>query len=394
MGNCINAASIPSSSSTVAPSSKYKRYTSISKCRHEKLSSAAFEASTEHNLETDGTASSATDQLSSTHSPPCSPLKETSSGDDCRDESNGSRHHHIDEDAWSSVHDSQDDIHSDDEHDSNSDDDDEKHNSTSRIEQQRNQGQDRLRELVITGANSGDIDWKSIISLAEDLHRKEQRLLRRYRGGSGRLRSLGGGILPFSSPTNNRGDDSRRGTSRGIISRKQAFFEQRRKRKENARRKKLESVGSFSVNLLLYGADESCLENALSSSCKTAVADSVILEEESGEDVEEQELEIYEDKSTDDESQSSQCEEYGSSEHLDRPTFPTQSTPTATEVALEGSFLAATSLLPSSTEEDSSSSSSDGCSTVSYNMTSFECSWDDDEDGLITIHEDASVKLW
>ena len=35
------------------------------------------------------------------------------------------------------------------------------------------------KAIWITGASSGAIDWKSIISLAEDLHKKEQRLLQK-----------------------------------------------------------------------------------------------------------------------------------------------------------------------------------------------------------------------
>lgn len=77
-------------------------------------------------------------------------------------------------------------------------------------EEQREEGQERLRELVISGANAGDIDWKSIIALAEDLHRKEQQLLRSYneqRFGKKKLSTSSSG-----------------GTSRKNISRRQAFF--------------------------------------------------------------------------------------------------------------------------------------------------------------------------
>jgi len=52
---------------------------------------------------------------------------------------------------------------------------------TTVIEQQREHGQKRLRDLVITGAHKNNIDWATIISLAEDLHRKEQSLLKSKR---------------------------------------------------------------------------------------------------------------------------------------------------------------------------------------------------------------------
>jgi hypothetical protein len=245
------------------------------------------------------------------------------------------------------------------------------------IAQQREEGQQKLRELVINGASSGSIDWKSIISLAEDLHRKEQRLLNSYKNSHSKgTPSMGSGVNEYTS------------IGRRNISRKQAFFELRSKRRENARRKKLESVGSFSVNLLLYGADE----------CTNYCGESLSQRKESDDDGfdcdDECQIDIYEDEEVSLSSQSNKPQ----SDHpavKAKPSGPSsdQGHPSSFDI-VEGSFLAATSLYSLSQQDEDESSESSG-STISYSGIEMEKlqSWDD-EDGLITIHEDASVSLW
>ena len=186
----------------------------------------------------DGTIESAS---YATISPPASPIKP--GGDDAIDEKQNEH-----------------DLHVPSQHDSgspNNDIDMKSSASSSIMEQQREDGQNKLRELVISGANAGDIDWKSIIALAEDLHRKEQQLLKSYKD-----KRLGGGSADYSNKRSGRKN----------ISRRQAFFEKRRRKRELSRRRKLESVGSFSVNLLKYGVeDERCIqrEEKNPSSCET-----------------------------------------------------------------------------------------------------------------------------
>jgi hypothetical protein len=236
------------------------------------------------------------------------------------------------------------------------------YNSNDTIEQQREEGQQKLRDLVISGASSGTIDWKSIISLAEDLHRKEQRLLNSYR--------------TYHSKSNGH-EYTSMGHWRNI-SRKQAFFELRTRRKENARRKKLESVGSFSVNLLLYGADE----------CTNYCGD----QDYDLDPVDENEIDVYEEDEV--ESVSSQSKPQDNQSTLQPICKKHVQSPTPNVV--EGSFLAATSMYSTEFDEDESSSNSDSSeSTISFSGIEMEKiqSWDDD-DGLITIHEDASVSLW
>ena len=254
--------------------------------------------------------------------------------------------------------------------------------SSDTIEQQREEGQQQLRELVIGGAESGVIDWKRIISLAEDLHRKEQKMLRSFQSSRGAVVS---------------GDYASIG--RRNISRKQAFFERRSKQKEHARRKRLESVGSFSVNLLLYGTDE--CSNYRGENNPSVVSDS---DHNDDEDTNPIEIDIYEDEEN----------ESVVSSHSNRPLptnllasesniQPIKSQPTDESTNIvQGSFLAATSLysLPQFEEENDSSECSNNSvssdSTVSFSgieMEKTQSSWDDD-DGLITIHEDASVNLW
>jgi hypothetical protein len=252
-------------------------------------------------------------------------------------------------------------------------------NSADSLDHQRSEGQQRLRDLVVTGAEAGEIDWKAIIALAEDLHKKEQQLLR-------------------SSSSSVLSKDGRRTN----ISRKQAFFERRRKKKDLSRRKKLESVGSFSVNLLMYDADEyRAMKGHQNSSVvgsmgkvtdtsSSAVVGCTLSNDDESDSAEnelhgsesEEEVDIFEDDDS---------ESFSSS----KAPIPTRPPPTINkpQFIVEGSFMAATSLfdLPTIDDEEgkSSSSSSSNSSTAS---DTFGRSFNDD--GLVTIHEDSSVSTW
>ncbi len=261
--------------------------------------------------------------------------------------------------------------------------------SADSLDHQRKEGQQRLRDLVVTGAESGDIDWKSIIALAEDLHRKEQLLLRSASSTSSSSPAAAAAI----------------GGRRMNISRKQAFFERRRKKKDLARRRKMESVGSFSVNLLYYEADEyqsmkgnsnsdKATTNASTSSHDAKfISNDLAGDEERNELLErsgsEDELDIFEEDDT----------SLSSNQTLTRAAIrhPVPTTPSSTnkpQFIVEGSFMAATSLfnlpkIDDDDEEECSSSSSSNSSTASE---TFGRSYDDD--GLITIQEDCSVSTW
>ena len=245
------------------------------------------------------------------------------------------------------------------------------YSSDDTIVHQREEGQQKLRELVINGASTGTIDWKSIISLAEDLHRKEQRLLNSYK-------------FHHSKPIACGSNDYTTIGRRRNISRKQAFFELRSKRRENARRKKLESVGSFSVNLLLYGADE------CTNYCGESNRDEPLEEDPN-------QVDIYEDEES---GSVSSLPKSVSDQHDQHASNGIESTSHTVEPSIiEGSFLAATSMYSSEFDEEDSSQSSNSESSDStlsfsgFEMEKIQSSWDED-DGLITIHEDASVSLW
>ncbi len=266
--------------------------------------------------------------------------------------------------------------------------------SADSLDHQRKEGQQRLRDLVVTGAEAGDIDWKSIIALAEDLHRKEQLLLRSASSTSS------------SSPA----APARGGRRRMNISRKQAFFERRRKKKDLARRRKMESVGSFSVNLLYYEADEyqsmKGLQNSNSDKAKTnasassshnekSISTDLVGDEKKNELLErsgsEDELDVF--VFEDDNSLSSNKTLTRAAIRHHVPTTP--SSTNKPQFIVEGSFMAATSLfnlpqIDDGDEEECSSSSSSNSSTASETL--FGRSYDDD--GLITIQEDCSVSTW
>eukprot|EP00804_Cyclotella_cryptica_P025694 CCRYP_002909-RA/>CCRYP_002909-RA protein AED:0.32 eAED:0.35 QI:0/-1/0/1/-1/1/1/0/345 len=313
-------------------------------------------------------SSSIADQYSSTISPPCSPLRD----------------HEIDITKEEGAVSADSPLNNGNDSESCSSD-----SSLDTIEQQREEGQQKLRELVIIGASSGDIDWKSIISLAEDLHKKEQRLMNSYKRSHYRARkggalSFGGGGMNEYTPIGRRSN----------ISRKQACFEMRSNHREHARRKKLESVGSFSVNLLLYGTDECTNYCGDGLSSKIQNYDSI----DDGDSVEAtNQMEIYEDEEN--ASLSSQSVKSGS---LQSKRIDQNSQSTAPSPIVEGSFLAATSMYTTSNfnendDESSESGNSEGsCSTISFTGIELERiqSGLDDDDGLITIHEDASVHMW
>lgn len=236
------------------------------------------------------------------------------------------------------------------------------------VEQQRKEGQERLSELVITGANAGDIDWKSIIALAEDLHRKEQQLL-----GSYNIQRFGNKLTESSS-----GDSSRRN-----ISRRQAFFEKRRRLKEISRRRKLESVGSFSVNLSMYEEDSRCRRDLLSSfNANDESRESDVLDPDDRVDVfEDDDLSpLYHDKTH----STSPCR--GTTETERRPGTPSHFIKPRTTYIDTGSFMAATSLFDSAKDNECSSNSSSDSSAFSITQGG---NWD-----LMTIDEEATVTDW
>lgn len=234
----------------------------------------------------------------------------------------------------------------------------------SSMDRQREEGQRRLRELVVSGANAGDIDWKSIIALAEELHRKEQELLRSYSVGK------------------NASDKPRRN-----ISRRQAFFEKRRRRRELLRRRKLESVGSFSVNILNYDEDsERCRQQELPSNEEENDAHPPICNAVEDELDKEEEIDVFED----DDSSSL----FEASSRCTPPLRPDTPSPFLrpkyvhvgiTAAMEEGSFMAATSLF-NPVEDDECSSSSSDSSNASKLVSSNN--WD-----LMTINEE-SVSEW
>lgn len=255
-------------------------------------------------------------------------------------------------------------------------------------------GQKRLRDLVsgellrccaqanISRANADDIDWKSIIALAEDLHRKEQQLLRSHNERR------------FGSGTGWRRKSSLRRLPRSL--RRQAFFEKRRRQKEIARRRKLESCGSFSVNLLMYDTDEQrCCRRREDESLGSKDASIIINQDEDactegseGEDAlvdSADTIDVFED---DDPSSlyhdatysTSPSREISDTERPDTPSPFIRSNLTCD--ATDGSFLATTaSSFDWATDDVEECSSSDSLSAGNH--------WD-----LMTIDEDATVTDW
>mmetsp|Transcript_12704 Transcript_12704/g.27384 ORF Transcript_12704/g.27384 Transcript_12704/m.27384 type:complete len:333 (-) Transcript_12704:788-1786(-) len=242
--------------------------------------------------------------------------------------------------------------------------------TSSVVEQKREEGQNLLSNLVVSGAKSGDIDWKSIISLAEDLHRREQRLLQSYNE-----RRFGNKVA--SSMT------SSCGSSWSNSSRAQTFFEKRRRRREMSRRRKLESVGSFCVNLHTYEESDVICRSLLSTLDKKEdeLRESAAAGTKDGVDVSEDDdpLPLYHDISF---STSSE----GVAVEIERPGISSLFIkPIAT-----GSFLEAVSSYDiGKYEECASNSSSDSSTSSSSSSVLPEDNWD-----LMTIDEDATVIEW
>jgi len=266
---------------------------------------------------------------------------------------------------------------------------------TTVMEQQRLDGQERLRELVITGAKQNNIDWASIISLAEDLQRKEQSLLKSKR--SSRINNTT--FLNKSSVIN-----------RKSISRRQAFFDRRRKQREIKRRKKIDNIGSFSVNLLNYmEKDESCngeKERISTSTCEndhttiaTTVSENDVLcynqswenfyscaynfnenesEDNKTDDIEDEKLDVFEDDIRMNTNSSSSKRSLRSPYQIERTA-----TPLPIIKPKIGSFLAATTTTSLFDSDECSSSSSSCCSELL-----------EKGNNLMTIDENTSVADW
>ena len=172
------------------------------------------------------------------------------------------------------------------------------------------------------------------------------------------------------------------------------------------RRRKLESVGSFSVNLLLYDGSDEAKSHQEEQPMYASLPDGDCSEPYNSEIDELSRIEIDHEG----ESYSPSCDELCSiastptqakcETNTARPCTPLplflrSSNPP--KIAIEGSFLAACSSTnssffeePSNDMNDDSSSNSSSSSTTS-NINFGPCSWDD---GLITIDEEASVKMW
>lgn len=239
-------------------------------------------------------------------------------------------------------------------------------NTASILEQHKANGQNRLRELVTTSTIDEDIDWKAIISLADDLHRKEQQLLRSSYNKDKRFNSTTGNGCKSRFSSN-----SRSGTH---ISRRQSFFEKRRRRRELERRRKMESVGSFSVNLLAYDAVDEMRIRKESDQIYTT-------DDRSGKNIivddRDDELCISEDS---DDVHIQKNDEIKSICPGCRPSKPFN------DIILVGSFMAATSLFDSiQVVEASSSSDEDNNSTTSCSRLQRK-NWD-----LMTIDENATL---
>ena len=206
------------------------------------------------------------------------------------------------------------------------------------------------------------------------------------------MRASASGVLVSSA----QGGEKAGKGERGNVSRKQAFFEKRRKQKERIRRRKLESVGSFSVNLLLYRGDERLGSEGLNCTSisveekKPARSDVEVTEKVENDEEERDSISPLCEESCIFISppSHSECKQQRPITHTSAPIIK----PCTPRIAVEGSFLAACSSSDSLTllkdyYDDCSSNSS---SSSTSNMT-FGRSWDD---GLITIDENASVKMW
>lgn len=165
----------------------------------------------------------------------------------------------------------------------------------------------------------------------------------------------------------------------------------------------MESVGSFSVNLLMHDADEYRAMKEHQNNCvgsmgkqqtdappavEGASPHDVINEPDENGSESDEDIDVFED----DDSMSMSSSKAPIPTRHSRPTPPT-TTMNKPQFIVEGSFMAATTLfdLPkiNDDEEDSSSSSSSNSSTA---PDTFGESFNND--GLVTIHEDSSVSTW
>ena len=177
----------------------------------------------------------------------------------------------------------------------------------------------------------------------------------------------------------------------------------------------MESVGSFSVNLLMHDADEyramklhqssrvgslgeqqtdvspTALSDVECASPHDVATNETDENKELHESESEEEIDIFEDDDSMSMSSSKAPIPTTTTRHS-RPTPPTTSM-NKPQFIVEGSFMTATTLfeLPkiNDDEEDSSSSSSSNSSTA---PDTFGESFNND--GLVTIHEDSSVSTW
>lgn len=277
----------------------------------------------------------------------------------------------------------------------------------------REEGQARLRHLVVSGAESGDIDWKAVISVAEDLHRRERAMLLRSYDGKRRLGGGGSGVRGRQANIATRivrGDGAFVSGVQPASRGRRAFFGRGRHRREMAgrRRRRLDSVGSFSVNLALYDdeggggvrsdlqspldVDDATRTRTITRTCtkdrneptaydaSTAVID----------DSDDEGVDVFED---DELSEVSDVRMLGASSRsatCARSTTPTRpATPAPITIPIRtASFLAATSLLNSNVEDDIDEESSSESSNDDSSLEGIT-NWD-----LMTIEEDTTVADW
>ncbi|EJK70596.1 hypothetical protein THAOC_08032 [Thalassiosira oceanica] len=197
--------------------------------------------------------------------------------------------------------------------------------SSSKTEIEREISQKKLRELVM----NDPIDWHEVICLAEELHKKERGLAKK----GARWHS--------------------------------AFFRGRRKR-----RRRMDSIGSFSVNIISHEQEEYRYRGDVEKPMtNTTAIDSVD---------ELDELEVYEDDSH---------EHSRSLPAWQRPSTPSPFDSYPQQQVVIGGFMAATSLFNFVEESSSSSSSSDDDSVTLSGITR-ELVFDDSAGGLVTIEEE------
>ena len=193
--------------------------------------------------------------------------------------------------------------------------------------------------------------------------------------------------------------------NRKSISRRQAFFDRRRKQREIKRRKKIDNIGSFSVNLLNYMEkdEKSCInekERISSSTTIATVSENDILcynqswenfyscaynnfnenesEDNKTDDIEDEQLDVFEDDIRMDTNSSTSKRSLRSPYQIERTA-----TPLPIIKPKIGSFLAATTTTSLFDSDECSSSSSSCCSELL-----------EKGNNLMTIDENTSVADW